>query len=157
MASRLALTSHSPEETQRIGRALGRHAQPGDLLLLSGTLGTGKTCLAQGIAWGLGVEEYAHSPTYVLVHQYSGRLTMYHIDLYRIDDPREVVDLGIDDYLDSGALCVVEWAEKATQVFPPDHLRIHLEEVSEEGRRLTLVPQGERHRQLVTAVRREVT
>lgn len=152
----LTLTSHSPQETQAIGQAIGRRACSGDVYLLSGALGTGKTCLTQGIAWGMGITEYAHSPTFVLVHQYRGPLTLYHIDLYRLDDPREVVDIGIDEYLEGEGVCVVEWAEKALEVFPADHLMVTLEETGEQERRLTLSARGERHQKLVGALQEEL-
>lgn len=148
----LEITTESAEETQEAGRRLGAAAQRGDLLLLSGALGTGKTTLAQGIAWGLEVREYAHSPTFVLVHVYQGRLPLFHLDLYRLDDPREVEELGLDEYLAEG-VCVVEWAEKALQLFPPEHLLIEIAEVDSDRRRLLLTPQGPRHAHLAAALR----
>ena len=152
MTATLAVTTHSPEETQEVGRLVGAHAQAGDLFLLSGTLGSGKTTLTQGIAWGLGVREYAHSPTFVLVHEYHGRLTLFHLDLYRLDDPREVEELGLDEFLEEG-LCVVEWAEKAAALFPEPNLRIELSEGGPEERQLRLLPQGQRYEQLLDILR----
>ena len=125
MAEELELITDSAEETQALGRALGAVVQIGDLFLLSGDLGTGKTTLTQGIAWGAGVTTYAHSPTFVLVHQYAGRITLYHLDLYRLESLLEVSDLGVDEMLSEGA-CVVEWAEKAEGVFPAEHLSVEL-------------------------------
>ena len=90
---RIRIVSGAPEHTQAIGRALGRSAEAGDVFLLVGGLGAGKTCLTQGILWGLGVDEYARSPTFVLMSQYSGRLTLYHVDLYRLDSIEEIEDL----------------------------------------------------------------
>ena len=95
-SSRFELVSHRPEETQAIGRLLGAQAMRGDVFLLVGELGAGKTCLTQGIVWGLGSREYARSPSFVLVSQYQGRLTTYHIDLYRLDSIQEIADLGLD-------------------------------------------------------------
>ena len=135
MSSLLRLVSHSPESTREIGRILGQAAEAGDAFLLTGPLGAGKTCLTQGIAWGLGVEGYARSPTFVLVTRYRGRLTLHHIDLFRIDDPQEAWDLGLDEYLSDGGVCVVEWADRAVEVFPPDCLWINLEYGSEEAER----------------------
>ena len=135
MSSLLRLVSHSPESTREIGRILGQAAEAGDAFLLTGPLGAGKTCLTQGIAWGLGVEGYARSPTFVLVTRYRGRLTLHHIDLFRIEDPREAWDLGLDEYLSDGGVCVVEWADRAVEVFPPDCLWINLEYGSEETER----------------------
>ena len=152
----LTLTSHSLQETQAIGQAIGRRACPGDLYLLSGAMGTGKTCLTQGIAWGMGITEYAHSPTFVLIHQYRGPLTLYHIDLYRLDDPRDVVEIGIDEYMEGEGVCAVEWAEKATEVFPTDHLLVTLEETGAQERRLTLSARGKRYQELVEALQEEL-
>src|SRR4030042_497194 len=95
----LDLISHSPEQTQKIGARIGGLALIGDIFLLVGTLGTGKTCLTQGIAWGLNIEDYALSPSFVVVREMHGRLPLYHIDLYRLDHIEEIVELGLDDYL----------------------------------------------------------
>jgi tRNA threonylcarbamoyladenosine biosynthesis protein TsaE len=130
--------SRSPEDTQNIGRTLGANAKPGQVFLLVGELGTGKTCLTQGVLWGLGGDEYARSPSYVLVSQYQGRLTMYHIDLYRLGTSREVADLGLDEYLNGDGLCVVEWADRAPALFLEGHLKIRIERLGQTERRLAL-------------------
>ncbi|MFQ5860822.1 MAG: tRNA (adenosine(37)-N6)-threonylcarbamoyltransferase complex ATPase subunit type 1 TsaE [Dehalococcoidia bacterium] len=132
----LTIVTHSPRETQEVGRSLGREAQGGDLFLLSGPLGGGKTCLTQGIAWGLGVQEYARSPTFVLINQYRGRLPLYHIDLFRIDDPTEALELGLEEYLSSEGVCVVEWADKAADLFPQEHLWVYLDYHGAENQRV---------------------
>lgn len=139
MSEFLSIQSASPEETQAVGRLLGEQAQPGDVFLLSGPLGAGKTCLTQGIAWGLGVAEYARSPTFVIMTRYLGRLTLYHFDLYRINDPLEAWDLGLDEQLFGDGACVVEWAERAEEVFPPECLWIDLDYAAEgDGRTITI-------------------
>jgi tRNA threonylcarbamoyladenosine biosynthesis protein TsaE len=152
MSISLELTTSSPQETQAVGRLLGQQAQAGDIFLLSGELGTGKTTLTQGIAWGLGVAEHARSPTFVLMAQYQGRLTLHHIDLYRVDTVEEALELGLDDYLFGQGVCVVEWAEKAPQAFPADHLSVQLHYVGEMTRRLALVPRGQRYESLLQVV-----
>ena len=121
------IVTDSPEETQAVGRRLGEGARPGDVFLLTGPLGAGKTCLTQGIAWGLGVVEYARSPTFVIMTRYRGRLTLYHFDLYRINDPMEAWDLGLDEQLFGDGACVVEWADRAEEIFPEDCLWVHLD------------------------------
>ncbi|MCH7482368.1 MAG: tRNA (adenosine(37)-N6)-threonylcarbamoyltransferase complex ATPase subunit type 1 TsaE [Chloroflexi bacterium] len=124
MSGALTFDTHGPEETQDLGRLLGAGAQVGDLFLLEGSLGAGKTTLAQGIAWGAGVTGYAHSPTFVIVHEYAGRIPLYHVDLYRIEEGNlEAHDLGIEDMLADGA-CMVEWSEKAPAVFSADPLHV---------------------------------
>ena len=103
---------------------LGGMARAGDVYLLTGDLGAGKTCLTQGLLWGLGGNEYARSPTFVLICEYPARLTLYHMDLYRLDSVDEVVDLGLDEYLLGDGVCVVEWADKAAGAFPAAHMAI---------------------------------
>jgi len=145
-ATGLELVSHGPEETQRIGRLLGNEARPGDIFLLVGPLGAGKTCLTQGIAWGLGVQEYARSPTFVLITRYQGRLTMHHVDLFRIEDPLEAQDLGLEEYLSGEGICVVEWADRAAQLFPSESLWIEMKYgVSELERIIRFHTNGIRH------------
>ena len=148
--SLLNLVTESPEETQRLGARLGKLAQVGDVLLLVGGLGAGKTCLTQGIAWGLDIEGYATSPSFVVVNQYQGRLPLYHIDLYRLDRLEEVIELGLDDYLYGRGVCVVEWAEKALDMFPKEHLLVEMSYLSDTSRNLVLKPVGERYVELLS-------
>ena len=146
----LNLVTESPEETQRLGARLGKLAQLGDVFLLVGGLGTGKTCLTQGIAWGLGVKGYATSPSFVVINQYQGRLPLYHIDLYRLDRIEEVMELGLEDYLYRRGVCVVEWAEKGLAVLPEEHLLVEMSFLSDTGRNLVLKPVGERYVELLS-------
>ena len=151
--SNLHIRTATPEETQQLGRQLGEQARPGDVFLLSGPLGAGKTCLTQGIAWGLGVVEYARSPTFVIMTRYRGRLTLYHFDLYRINDPMEAWDLGLDEQLFGNGACVVEWAERAEEVFPPDCLWIDLDYAEDgEGRTITIIDPPAKYRPMVAAI-----
>lgn len=124
---------------------MGKFAQPGDLFLLVGNLGTGKTCLTQGIAWGLGIEGYATSPSFVVVNEYLGRLPLYHVDLYRLDRIEEIIDLGLDDYLYGKGVCIVEWAEKALTILPEEHLLIEMGFLADTSRSLRLKPSGDRY------------
>ncbi len=119
-------TSHSPEETRQLGERLGQLATAGDIFLLSGDLGAGKTCLTQGIAVGLGVKEKAKSPTFVLVREMKGRMPLYHADLYRLDNMAEIAELGLEEYLYGNGLTVIEWAEKGTGLLPPECLVINI-------------------------------
>ncbi len=141
--------TYGPEQTQALGRALGAAARAGDVFLLAGGLGAGKTCLTQGILWGLGLDEFARSPTFVLVAEYPARLTLYHLDLYRLDNVDEVEALGLDEYLYGDGVCVVEWADKAPGAFPPKHLSIRLETLDELTRRIRLTADDERNRSLI--------
>ena len=126
MPCNLRIRTNSPEQTQAVGRSIGEQAQAGDIYLLTGSLGAGKTCLTQGIAWGLGVPGYARSPTFVLMTQYQGRMVLHHVDLYRIDDSEEAWDLGLEEHLAGDGVCVVEWADRAAEIFPQDSLWIEL-------------------------------
>jgi tRNA threonylcarbamoyladenosine biosynthesis protein TsaE len=145
----LKLVSRSPEQTQHLGMRLGELAQSGDVFLLTGNLGSGKTCLTQGIAWGLGVKEYAFSPSFVIIREYHGRLPLYHIDFYRLDRIEEIADLGLDEYLYGKGICVVEWAEKGIAVLPDEHLLINLSYIRDTERAVSLEPKGKRYIELL--------
>jgi tRNA threonylcarbamoyladenosine biosynthesis protein TsaE len=135
MPSSLQILTSSPEETQMVGQVLGEQAQPGDIFLLTGPLGAGKTCFTQGVARGLGMTGYARSPTFVLATRYRGRLVLHHVDLYRISDAREAWDLGLQELLSGDDVCIVEWADLAEEIFPEDALWIALDYAPEEGQR----------------------
>ena len=152
----VVLVSRGPAETKRIGARLGRLLQPGDVLLLQGELGSGKTVFAQGIGRGLAVREPVKSSSFVLLNEYHGRLTLYHADLYRLEDPGEVFELALEEVAAPGVLAV-EWPERAWAELPPEHLLVRIEEEKMDrtdgrpsggGRRLTLVPRGERYEEL---------
>ena len=149
------VVSRSPEETQELGRSLGQAARAGEAFLLTGPLGAGKTCLTQGIAWGLGIEGYARSPTFVMITRYQGRRVLHHIDLFRIQGFEEALDLGLEEYLASEDVCVVEWANRATEVFPDESIWIDLAYGSGESERLiTVRGSAEEHPHLVESLRK---
>ena len=148
------IVSHSPEETQQLGMRLGQLARPGDVFLLVGELGTGKTCLTQGIAWGLNIKEYTLSPSFVIIRELRGRLPLYHMDLYRVNRMEEIVELGLDDYFYGKGVCVVEWAEKGLSLLPAEHLFIQLSYLSDTERRLQFKPSGKRYRELLEQLKR---
>lgn len=152
MASCVVLHTRSPAETRRIGARLGRLLEAGDVLLLQGELGSGKTTLTQGIGAGLNVAEPVKSSSFVLLSEYHGRLTVYHADLYRLNDPGEVADLALEEIASDGVL-VVEWPDRAWAELPPEHLLVHLEEEGARGRTVTLAPRGERYETLVRKLR----
>jgi tRNA threonylcarbamoyladenosine biosynthesis protein TsaE len=153
----LKLNSHSPEQTQLLGSYLGELAQKADVFLLVGELGTGKTCLVQGIAHGLAIKEYAFSPTFVILREYHGRLPLYHIDFYRLDHVEEIADLGLEEYFYGDGVCVVEWAEKGLKVVPRDNLLITLHYIPayHTGRSICLKPQGKRYYELIEQLKKE--
>ncbi|MBA7537604.1 tRNA threonylcarbamoyladenosine biosynthesis protein TsaE [subsurface metagenome] len=151
--NRLELISHSPEQTQKFGIRIGELALAGDIFLLVGSLGIGKTCLTQGIAWGLNIKEYALSPSFVIVRELYGRLPLYHIDLYRLDHIEEIAELGLDDYLYGNGICVVEWAEKGLDILPTEHLLIQINYLSDTERSLQLKPNGKRYLEIATQLK----
>ncbi len=126
MTTSLTIVTASADETRRVGRIIGEQAKAGDVYLLTGPLGAGKTCLTQGLAQGLGVTQRPRSPTFVLMTRYQGRLTLHHMDLYRVGDPAEAWDLGLEEYLDGDGVCAIEWADQAEEVFPENALWIDL-------------------------------
>ncbi|HET9725069.1 MAG TPA: tRNA (adenosine(37)-N6)-threonylcarbamoyltransferase complex ATPase subunit type 1 TsaE [Actinomycetota bacterium] len=133
----LELGAPTVEDTRAIGAALAPFLKPGDAVALTGELGAGKTTLVQGVARGLGVTEAVVSPTFTLVREYHGRLTLYHADVYRLDRVQDVLDLGFEEMTDDGAL-LVEWGDAVEGLLPADHLSIEL-----------TVPGGDERRRLV--------
>lgn len=148
----LKLVTESAEHTQILGRILGELAEPGDLYLLVGDLGTGKTCLTQGILWGLGSEDIARSPTFVLISEYEARLTLYHMDIYRLDNIDDISDLGIDEYIYGEGLTVVEWPDNAIGAFPDEYLMITIKRTEDTERQITLTPKSKRYNKLIKDV-----
>lgn len=152
----LELNSHSPEQTQLLGSYIGEIAQKADIFLLVGELGTGKTCLVQGIARGLNVKEYAFSPTFVILREYHGRLPLYHIDFYRLNSIEEIAALGLEEYFYGDGICVVEWANNGLHVIPRDNLLITIKynPVSETGRLIHLKPHGQYYHEIVKQLKK---
>ena len=137
--------SHSPAETESLGEAWGREAQSGLVIALSGDLGAGKTQLVKGIARGLGITKRVHSPTFTLVNVYTGgRLTLYHLDLYRLETPQQILSAGLEEYLKPDGLAVIEWAERMTNdEFRTTHLRrVKIEILSENERQISYDDSG---------------
>jgi tRNA threonylcarbamoyladenosine biosynthesis protein TsaE len=147
--------SHDPVETHSFGKKLGEMLHSGDMVALSGELGAGKTCLVQGIARGLGVaEEYeVTSPTFTLINEYPGRLTLYHLDMYRLSGIGDLNDIGYDACFNENGVVVVEWAEKIREVLPEDTLFILLEYLDENKRKLILSESRDKFRELFCAVK----
>lgn len=116
----------SASETRTRGAELGQSLAPGSVVIFTGNLGAGKTTLIQGICTGLGVTEKVTSPTFTLINEYQGRLPVYHFDFYRLHTAAELIDLGVDEYLDGPGVCLVEWPELIEAWLPQRHLRCHL-------------------------------
>jgi tRNA threonylcarbamoyladenosine biosynthesis protein TsaE len=119
-----------------LGRKIGAFLLPDDVVALTGQLGAGKTTLIQGIAQGIGVKDYVTSPTFILINEYAGRITLFHVDLYRLNDVSEVEDLGIEEYFSRGGACVIEWAEKLGELMPRNAHEIKINVISEMEREI---------------------
>ena len=120
--------TESPEETQALGEKLGKTLKQGDVIALIGDLGTGKTCLTQGIARGAGIasDEIVSSPSYILINEYSGMVPIYHIDLYRLENSEEIAELGLSEYVEGDGICIIEWAERMAEALPDSCIKIHI-------------------------------
>lgn len=129
-------------DTLAFGRLLGQAAQPGDVICLDGDLGAGKTTLTQAIAQGLEIpaDEYVTSPSFAILHEYQGRIPLYHMDFYRLTDAADIQDLGLDEYLFLSGLAVLEWCERAGDLVPATRLKITMTTLPDESRLLTCDP-----------------
>ena len=149
-ASHLRLHTATPEETEALGRRLGGLLRAGDVVALSGDLGAGKTVLTRGIAAGAGAGGHVVSPTFTFLREYHGAVTVYHVDLYRLDRPQQLEDLGLDEILDGTGIVVLEWAEKARPLLPPEHLWITIRFMNgEDTRELAFSPKGARYVEII--------
>lgn len=153
----LEFVSRSPEQTRRLGARLGALLNGGEVVCLEGSLGSGKTCLAQGIGRGWGVSQTLISPSFVLVREYTrprDAVKLYHVDLYRISGAQEALTLGIDEFVgDKQAICVIEWAERSRSLMPDEHLWVQLEFADPMRRAMYFTAQGEYHTALLREFR----
>ena len=130
--------TRSPEETEGVGQALGKVLTPGTVLAYEGDLGAGKTAFTRGLARGLGATEQVTSPTYTIVNEYlSGRMPLFHFDMYRLASSDDLWDIGWEDYLERGGGCAGEWSENVADVME-DAVRIRIEKLGEDVRRITV-------------------
>ncbi len=147
----------SPEQTWEIGQLLGKLLDAGDTVCLYGDLGAGKTNFAYGIARGLEVrEQYITSPTFTFVNEYQGRVPLYHLDLYRLKGPDELENIGFDEYVGSGGVAVIEWAERAGDELPVESLSVYLSAVDETSREIGFLPEGERYEKILEGLKQEL-
>lgn len=151
MCAAKVIKTSSPEETVRAGEVLGALLEPGDLLCLSGDLGAGKTTFARGVALGLGIKGRVTSPTFILINEYQGKIPMYHMDVYRLDGPAGMDELGYEEYFYGNGVTLVEWAEKVENILPGERMDIYLAPSPEDSdaREITLKPRGGRYCRLV--------
>ena len=130
--------THSPAQTEAVGEALGKVLQPGTVVAYRGDLGAGKTAFTRGLARGLGAAESVTSPTYTIVNEYlSGRMPLFHFDMYRLASSDDLFDIGWEDYLERGGVCAVEWSENVADAME-DAIFVTIEKCSEDSRRITV-------------------
>ena len=152
----LIFTTHSPKETQELGFRIGKLLKESNIVALIGDLGTGKTCLTQGIARGVGIDanQVVNSPSYILINEYTGSCPIYHIDLYRIRDSVELEDLGLEEYIYGCGICVIEWADRLLESLPESYLKILLShEEAENTRTIKIISVGLEYTKLVKELR----
>lgn len=146
-----SVITHSPEETARLGMVLGLLLRAGDMICLIGDLGAGKTCFAQGVARGMGIEGPVSSPTFTLVNEYYGELILYHLDVYRLNSPDELEDLGYEEIFYGDGVTLLEWAERVQEALPDERLEVSIKRQpgEEDARVIEISPRGERYGILV--------
>ncbi len=143
----LLVVTKTRKETQDLACRLGEIVEPNTLITLSGDLGAGKTTFTQGLARGLGIEKKVTSPTFTIMKEYRGRLPLYHIDAYRLENITQ--DLGFDEYIESDGVCVIEWADFIEYVLPEELLNIEFTINDDDSRTLKLKAYGERYEEVI--------
>ena len=134
--------TESAEETRALARRLAQTLKPGDVVLLMGELGAGKTTFVQGLAEGLGLDpKRVTSPTFVLIQEYTreGGMPLYHVDAYRVRDPRELLEVGLEEYFERPGVTVIEWGDKVRELVPPDAIEVHFEVLEGDRRRIRIL------------------
>jgi tRNA threonylcarbamoyladenosine biosynthesis protein TsaE len=154
----LKVNSTSVNQTKGIGKTIARHLKKGDIICLFGELGSGKTVLTKGIAQGLGLdEEKITSPTFVLIRQYDQiNLPLFHFDLYRLKNPRDILGLGYEEYLYDEGVSVIEWADRLDYLLPKEFLKIELSIKNSNHRFLKLVSFGKRPEELLSKIDEDI-
>jgi tRNA threonylcarbamoyladenosine biosynthesis protein TsaE len=153
----LEIISPTPQETERIGSLLGNMLTRGDVIALSGELGAGKTTLVRGLAQGMGFDsEEVVSPSFTLVNEYEGPLPLFHIDLYRLGDERELSEIGYEEYIGEAGVAVIEWADRVPRALPNESLWITLRYRDAECREIVMRAHGDRYEKMIEELRRKV-
>jgi tRNA threonylcarbamoyladenosine biosynthesis protein TsaE len=150
----VVIQTKNTSETIRLGKRIGGHLRPGDVVALAGELGTGKTQFIKGVATGVGVGKptYITSPSFTLINEYTGKIPFYHIDLYRLNSEKEAEELGLEEYFQSKGITVVEWADKIPSLLPKEMLWIHIHYTGKHTRSLEILGKGKRYLNLVDQI-----
>ena len=154
----MIVITENVKETEAFGEYLGEILEPGDIVTLSGELGAGKSRLAQGIAYGLGVERSTPitSPTYTILNEYQGRILLHHFDFYRFQPGEDLRDLGFEEHFADDGICLVEWPERLTDEFASGQLKIALTVTGESRREITITPYGSRYEEKIASLQEVV-
>ena len=137
------MISHSAEETRSLGKKLSAHLKAGDVVLLQGDLGAGKSEFARGIARGLGIDGPVPSPSFTILNAYDeGRIPLYHFDWYRIEEAQEIYDMGMEEQLGGDGIALIEWSERAQECLPENLLEITIHTLDDETREISFIPHG---------------
>jgi len=158
ICKQIQIITESLEETQALGRKIGVLLEAGTVVALTGDLGSGKTVFVQGLARGLDVsnEYYITSPTYTLLNEYPGRYTLFHVDLYRIENPVDLEDIGIGEIIDSNGVVAVEWADKLQKDFLSEHIALHFEILGDESRKIVITEYGHERCDLIKKIENNI-
>jgi tRNA threonylcarbamoyladenosine biosynthesis protein TsaE len=145
--------SFSPEDTAKLGKAIGESLSGGEVLCFSGDLGAGKTTLTKSIAEGMGIVDYITSPTFTIINEYDGEISLYHFDVYRLGDCDELYDIGYEDYIDSDGVCIIEWSNLVEDALPNDRLEIRLLRTGDmDERSIELEAKGQKYEKLIESI-----
>jgi tRNA threonylcarbamoyladenosine biosynthesis protein TsaE len=155
----LQVTTHSPEETRILGQKIGSCIEIGTVITLTGDLGSGKTVFVQGLARGLAVPKYYNitSPTYTLINDYPGRVPLFHVDLYRINNPDDLRETGFYEILHGESVVTIEWADRLPQNTLSEHVSIHFEFLDDESRKIRIIANGPKPATLVKMIEKSYT
>lgn len=154
MDTSISFKANNLEDTITFGKKLGATLKPGEVIALSGELGAGKTTLVKAIATGLGIpaDIVVCSPSYTLVNEYDGRIPLFHFDLYRLEDAKDINELGFEEYLEGEGVSVIEWADVAPDLLPLEHLKIDIQIISENKRNIAVSGKGEKYKRVVDRI-----
>lgn len=136
----MKILTNSPEETEKVGEELAGHLHAGDVVAMHGDLGAGKTAFVRGLARGLGITSRVTSPTFTIVNEYPGKIPLFHFDMYRLGGPDELYEIGWEDYLDRGGICVCEWSEVAPGAFPDYTINLTITKTGDDTREIIIDP-----------------
>ncbi len=149
MPNKITIKTNSADETIAIGERLGKLLSPGNVIALYGDLGAGKTTLTRGIAAGIGLDADIHSPTFTLIHEHAGRIPIYHVDLYRLSSEQEVETLGLEEYIYSDGVTIIEWGDRMKSMLPVERLDITLKMTGDTERQLIFETNSEKIEKLI--------